>query len=231
DAPWVEGGRFTRTVAPAESHPLAHLARGGPAQWPERLAGGGKPGSGSPYAVDTIVPPSNNPWKALLFFGDLGFLPDGSALLCTMQGDVWRAEGLDGPLDRVVWRRVASGLHQALGLVVSEGAVHVLGRDQITRLHDLNGDGEYDFYECVTNAYATSPAGHDFICGLERDAAGNFYTASGNQGLVRVSADGKKAEVVATGFRNPDGLGLTPTGALTVPCSEGEWTPASMICE
>src|SRR5262249_19485581 len=81
------------------------------------------------------------------------------------------------------------------------------------------------------NAYAPSPAGHDFICGLERDAAGNFYTASGSQGLVRVSPDGKKAEVLATGFRNPDGLGLTPTGLLTVPCSEGEWTPASMVCE
>src|SRR5207244_2891562 len=28
----------------------------------------------------------------------------------------------------------------------------------------------------------------------------------------------------------PDGLGLLPDGSLTVPCSEGEWTPASMIC-
>ena len=37
----------------------------------------------------------------------------------------------------VRWRRFASGLHQALGLVVADGQVHVLGRDQITRLHDL----------------------------------------------------------------------------------------------
>ena len=99
-----------------------------------------------------------------------------------MQGDVWRVEGLDATLDHVRWRRFASGLHQALGLVVADGKVYVLGRDQITRLHDLNGDGEADFYECVSNAYATSPAGHDFICGLQRDAAGNFYTVSGKQG-------------------------------------------------
>src|SRR5262249_8402569 len=39
-----------------------------------------------------------------------------------------------------------------------------------------------------------------------------------------------KVDVLATGFRNPDGLGLYPDGALTVPCSEGEWTPASMLC-
>ena len=36
---------------------------------------------------------------------------------------------------------------------------------------------------------------------------------------------------MATGFRNPDGLGLAPDGTLTVPNSEGEWVPASMICE
>src|SRR5206468_3811773 len=27
-----------------------------------------------------------------------------------------------------------------------------------------------------------------------------------------------------------DGLGLYPDGAVTVPCSEGEWTPSSMLC-
>ena len=72
-------------------------------------------------------------------------------------------------LKNVRWRRFASGLHQALGLVVADGQIYVLGRDQITRLHDLNGDGEADFYECFSNAMITSPAGHDFICGLVRD--------------------------------------------------------------
>jgi azurin len=107
--------------------------------------------------------------------------------------------------------------------------IYVQGRDQITRLHDLNGDGEADFYECFSQAFETSPAGHDFICGLERDEQGNFYTASGNQGLLRISADGRSATVLATGFRNPDGLGLNAAGIATIPCSEGDWTPASMI--
>jgi len=38
-------------------------------------------------------------------------------------------------------------------------------RDQITCLHDLNGDDGADFYECVTNAMTTSPGGHSFITG------------------------------------------------------------------
>ncbi len=48
--------------------------------------------------------------------------------------------------------------------------------------------------------------------------------------MLRISADGKKVDVLATGLRNPDGLGLFPDGSITVPCSEGEWTPASMLC-
>ena len=183
------------------------------------------------YGVDNIPPPFKNPWNALFFFGGHDFLPDGTAAICTMQGDIWLVDGLDDRLDHVRWRRFASGLHHALGLVVADKSIYVLGRDQITRLVDTNGDGEADFYECFSNAYVTSPAGHDFICGLERDAEGNFYTVSGNQGLLRISADGKKVDVLATGFRNPDGLGRTPEGYLTVPCSEGEWTPASMVAE
>jgi putative heme-binding domain-containing protein len=230
DAPWAEDGKFTRLRAPAKDHPLAALTRGGPAQWPQPIEVRGTLGRGGPYVVDTIPPPFENPWKALCFFGDHAFLPDGTALVCTMEGDVWRVEGLDEGLEHVRWRRFASGLHHAQGLVVAEGQIYVLGRDQITRLHDLNGDGEADYYERFSAAYVTSPAGHDFICGLQRDAAGRFYTASGNQGVLRIAADGRTCEVLATGFRNPDGLGLLPDGSVTVPCSEGEWTPASMVC-
>ena len=114
--------------------------------------------------------------------------------------------------------------------MVADDGVYVQCRDQLTRLTDLNADGEADFYECFSHAFETSAAGHDFICGLERDPQGYFYTASGNQGLLRISPDGQQADVIADGLRNPDGLGLLADGRVTVPCSEGSWTPASMIC-
>ncbi len=231
DEPRNEGGKFVRIVAPAATHPSASKLKGGPSQWPQKLETRARTGATSPYAVDTIEPPFENPWKALMFFGDHDFLPDGSALICTMQGDVWHVEGLDAGLNNVTWRRFASGLSHPLGLVVVDGVAHVLGRDQITRLRDVNGDGEADSYECMTNAYVTSPNGHDFICGLQRDAKGNFYTASGNQGILRIKPDGKTIDVIATGFRNPDGLGLSLDGVITVPSSEGEWTCASMVAE
>lgn len=241
DSPWVSDGKFVREVARREEHPLRECLKGGQSQWPQQIATKIKYGTQQPYAIDTIELPRENPWKALIFCGDHDFLPDGSALVCTMQGDVWHVTGIGvgvregkelqpGRDGQATWRRIASGLHHALGIVASPDGIFVLGRDQITRLHDLNQDGEMDYYECFSNAYVTSPAGHDYICGLHRDRQGYFFIASGNQGVVRISPDGKKADIVAVGFRNPDGLGLYPDGVVTVPCSEGEWTPASMIC-
>jgi putative heme-binding domain-containing protein len=230
DSPSVKDGKFVRLVAPINGHPLARRLKQGERQWPQTFETDIRHGDASPYAVDTIEMPTGNPWKAPLFGGGLSFRPDGSALVCTMHGDVWRVTGLEYPSKKAVWNRFASGLHQCQGMIVDDDGIFVLCRDQLTRLHDLNDDGEADFYECFSNAFQTSAAGHDFICGLERDKAGNFYTASGNQGIVRISPDGKKADVVATGFRNPDGIGLTSDGFITVPCSEGSWTPASMLC-
>ncbi len=234
DVPWISDGQFSREVAPVEQHSFRHVVQGGPSQWPQILETSIVPGNSRPFAIDTIELPVDNPWKSLIFCGDHDFLPDGSAMLCTMQGDVWHVTGLDSGIDKpgvARWKRFACGLHQALGLVVGSDGVYVQCRDQLTRLRDLNHDGEADLYECFCNAFKTSSGGHDFICGLQRDQDGNFYTASSNQGLLQISPDGQSATVIATGFRNPDGLGIRPDGSLTVPCSEGEWTPASMICQ
>ena len=212
---------------------LGQFTKGGPAQWPQVLETQGvlgQPVAGWPYVVDTLTLPFDNPWHSLFFIGGHDFFSNGDLALCTMTGDVWRVSGVDATLSKLRWKRMAAGLHQPLGLVVVDDKVCVLGRDQITRLHDLNGDGEADFYECLTNDFVTPTGGHDFMCGLERDAAGNFYTASGKDGLLKI-APGKKAEVIASGFRNPDGLGLAPDGTLTVPYSEGEWTPTSAIAQ
>ena len=235
DAPTVAQGKFVRVVGPRDSHPLRHLtAGGGPRRWPDPIKTTGTLGSESNtgYTVDSIEPPFANPGKSLMFFGGLDFAKDGSAYLCTMQGEVWRVTGLDATLRNVTWQRVAAGVHQALGLVVDRAnhdSLYVLGRDQITRLHDLDGDGEFDWHECVSNAYMTSTGGHDFIAGLERDSSGRFLTASGPQGVIRITPGSPTVEVVATGFRNPDGLGLGPDGSIVVPSSEGDWVPASSL--
>lgn len=230
DAPSVREGKFVREVGPAASHPLAALTKGGPAQWPQVIATKGAIGTTKPYAVDTIALPFDNPWKALLFLGGHDFLPDGRGAVCTIMGEVWVVDGIDDKLERLRWRRFATGLHQPLGLKVVDGLVCVLGRDQITRLHDRNGDGEADFHACVANVMKTPAGSHDFSTDLQRDAAGNWYFVSAAEGLCKIAPDGRSMETLATGFRNANGMALAADGTLTTSCQEGEWTGASQYC-
>ncbi|HEY2573903.1 MAG TPA: plastocyanin/azurin family copper-binding protein, partial [Verrucomicrobiaceae bacterium] len=221
---------FTVDTAPATKHRLHAALQGGPAQWPQWIETKGTLGKAKPYALDTLTLPLDNPWKTLFFVTGHDFFSNGDAAICTMTGEVWLCRGIDGSLQHLRWKRFATGLHQSLGLKIIDDKIYLLGRDQITRLHDLNGDDEADFYECVSNAQVTSSGGHSFITGLDRDAEGRFYFASGNQGLCRVKP-GEPVEVLATGFRNPNGLGLARDGTVTTSVQEGDWTPASAICQ
>ena len=225
-------GDFEKAVgAASRAENLTELAKPGPARWLPALTAAGSVGFPTDgFAVDTLTVPYANPWKALMFCSGVDFFKDGSAAVCTMHGDVWRVTGLDEKLRAVTWKRFATGLYQPLGLRVVNDQVHVLGRDQITVLHDDNRDGEADRYENFCNLIDTSTGGHDFVTCLEQDAAGNFYYVDPH-GVQRISADGKKKETLATGFRNPNGLGVGRNGVITVTPQQGNWTPSSAIIE
>jgi azurin/sugar phosphate isomerase/epimerase len=205
------------------------------AQWPQWIETNGELGTQSPFATDRITIPFENPHGTLFFITAHDFFRDGTAAVATMSGEVWLVKGIDEKLEKLRWKRFATGLHQPLGMKVIKDKLYVLGRDQITCLQDLNGDDEADFYECVTNAMKSSPGGHDFIVGLEADKEGRWYFASGNQGVCRIEgAQARKPmlEVLATGFRNPNGLGISADGRfITTSVQEGDWTPATSICQ
>ncbi|HTH48235.1 MAG TPA: DUF6797 domain-containing protein [Candidatus Limnocylindria bacterium] len=204
--------------------------RPGAARWSELTTQGQLGADTDILAVDTLTLPYDNPWHALLFASGVDFGPDGAGYLCTIHGDVWRVTGIDRTLRALKWKRYATGLFQPLGLRVRDGRVLVLGRDRITRLHDTNGDGEADFYENFTDSIATSTNGHDYVTCLEADAAGNlFYTDP--RGVHLVTPDGRTNVTIASGWRNPNGLGVSPAGLVTVAPQQGEWTPSSQISE
>ncbi|MCX6858583.1 MAG: heme-binding domain-containing protein, partial [Verrucomicrobia bacterium] len=203
----------------------------GPALWPQWIETKGEVDTQAPFATDRITIPFENPYGTLFFITAHDFFSDGTAAIATMTGEVWLVKGIDEKLEKLRWKRYATGLHQPLGMKVVKDKLYVLGRDQITCLHDLNNDDEADFYECVTNAMTTSPGGHDFIVGLETDKDGRWYFASGNQGVCRITGS-DKLEVLGSGFRNPNGLGLSPDGRfITTSVQEGDWTPATSICQ
>ena len=58
------------------------------------------------------------------------------------------------------------------------GEILVLGRDQVTRLVDLNGDLIVDFYENINNDSMNSEHFHEPATGLQVDQSGHLlFTA------------------------------------------------------
>lgn len=189
----------------------------------------------TPFAIDTITVPYKNRFNALFFAAGHDFTSNGDCYVATVHGDVWKVTGIDAELKAVKWHRFATGLYQPLGLRVVKDEVYVLGRDQITRLHDKNGDGEADFYEAFNNDIMIGGGGHSYATCLETDPAGNFYFIRCAEGtphggvVLKVSADGSNLSVVATGFRNPNGLGVGPNGVITAADQQGTWVPETRL--
>jgi putative heme-binding domain-containing protein len=231
---------LARRSAPPEG--LEKFTRGGPARWPERLPARAVIGRDEgPFAVDLLPVPQSNPWLCQLRLSGFDFLDNGRrAAVCTWDGDVWLAGGIDRPEKGLTWRRIASGLFQPLGLKVVDEAIYVCCRDQIVRLRDLNGDGETDFYENFNNDHQVTEHFHEFAMDLQTDAEGNFYYAKAARHglpalvphhgtLLKVSKDGSRTEILATGFRAPNGVCLNPDGTFFLSDQEGFWTPKNRI--
>ena len=226
---------------------LKAFTKGGPAHWPQTMEVKGElaKDESAPYVLDTVTVPMENPYKAWMRIGGLDFYKDGRAAVSTHSGDVWIVSGIDAGLEKVTWKRYATGLFQALGLKIVDGQIYVLGRDQITRLHDLNNDGEADYYENFNNDVQVTPGFHEFAFELQTDLQGNFYFTKGgpvnpggrgwgplsdhNGCVFKVSKDGQKFEVFATGIRAPNGMGVGPNGEVTCGDNQGTWVPACYI--
>ncbi len=215
-------------------------------RYPQTIETTGTLGTGDgPYVVDTLTLPDNNPWHAWMRVGGFDFFPDGKhAAVCTWSGDVWLVSGIDDKLDHLIWKRYATGLFQPLGMKIVDGAIYVLGRDQVTILRDPDGIGEATFYENFNNDISVTPNFHEFVFDLQQAPDGSFFFTKGspllgtdffdpigrhNGCVLHLSKDGKNLEIFATGLRAPNGTGMGPHGEVTCSDNQGIWTPVDRV--
>ncbi|MBX3238928.1 MAG: c-type cytochrome [Chitinophagaceae bacterium] len=242
---------------------LTKMVAGGPSQWTTKIKTVGKLNAGKPhfdpiyskdadktspekavplpadypYAVDNIPLPFNNPWNAWVRPTCLGFKNNGDVVIATYTGDVWVASGIDEELKNISWQRIATGLYEPMGLKIVNDSIYVTARNGIIVLHDLNGDGETDFYRNFYTDHDVSSFFHAFNFGLETDSEGNFYYAKVGQytdnkdpgNVIKISPDGKRAESIAGGFRTNNGITVTPDNKIYVSDNQGNWMPANKI--
>ncbi len=193
------------------------------------------------FAVDEMTAPYENPWKSRMKFSGIDFMKDPNvAVMCTTDGDVWKVTGLLNENGELTWKRIASGMFQPLGIKVLEEKIYVTCRDQIVLLRDLNGDEETDFYQSFNHDHQVTDHFHEFAMGLQADKEGNLYYAkSGRHAreslipqhgtLLKVSKDGSKTEIIATGFRAANGVCINPDGSFIVTDQQGYWNPMNRV--
>ena len=193
------------------------------------------------FAVDQLTAPYENPWKSRMKFSGIDFMKDPDvAVMCTTDGDVWKVTGLMDDKGNLTWKRIASGLFQPLGIKVLNEKIYITCRDQIVLLRDLNGDDETDFYESFNHDHQVTDHFHEFAMGLQADKEGNLYYAkSGRHArealipqhgtLLKVSKDGSKTEIIATGFRAANGVCINPDGSFIVTDQQGYWNPMNRV--
>jgi Cytochrome C oxidase, cbb3-type, subunit III len=214
----------------------------GKAHYPEKIKTFVTKGADDgPFSVDQLTPPFENPWACRMKLSGIDFFKDGNrAAVCATDGDVWLIEGLLNSDGELTWQRIGSGLFQPLGIKVVDEKIFVICRDQLVLLRDMNGDMETDYYESFNHDHQVTDHFHEFAMGLQTDKEGNFYYAkSGRHArealipqhgtLLKVSADGSKTDIIATGFRAANGVCINPDNSFLVTDQQGYWNPMNRI--
>jgi len=195
--------------------------------------------SPEPYVIDHVGLPVENPWKRAVRTGDIQFLKDGTAVVVTLDGDVWLARGLKEGSTKVTWRRFASGLHEPMTCAIRNDQIYVFDRNGIWRLRDTNGDGEADVHELFSNAFAQTADMREFPSTIRLAPKGDFVIGKGGQeattigkhngSILRISADGQTATLLGHGLRQPS-LSVNPrTGLVISSDQQGQYIPSTPL--
>ncbi len=212
------------------------------------------------YLLDRDFPPSAErahyrlltlpvPPEIVLEVGGLDFFSDGTPVVATRRGDVFRVQGAyaEPPLD-ARFEPFASGLHEPLGLAVrreAEGeAVFVAQRPELTRLVDEDGDGRADLYECFSDGWGVSGNYHEFAFGPKLDRDGNAWVTlnvgfCGGLGksiapwrgwALKITPE-REVVPVCCGLRSPNGIGFLPDGTAFYLDNQGDYVATNRLSE
>jgi len=180
--------------------------------------------------------------------------PDGTLAVVSWEGEVWEyksnkwskfAENLMEP----------AGIHYD----AKEDAYYVTQKPELTRLIDTDKDGVCDKYERIVDNFGTTGSYHEYHYGPVADSLGrkyasinlaargipgsfgvengkphgiggpNMYYAGDYQGWVYRSDRQGHFHPVASGFRSPCGIGMSPKDELFITDNQGDWMPTCAL--
>jgi len=189
------------------------------------------------YKITTVPVPRH----VELEIGGMVFLPGDKLVVCTRRGEVWI---ITNPYMRngepPQYRRFARGLHEALGLNLIGDDLYVVHRAEITRLRDLDADGEADEYKTVYT-WPLVPNYHEYAYGTILDKQGNMVLnlnlgwtdraiglSKWDGWMLKVDTAGNM-KPFATGLRSPAGMGINKEGDIFYAENQGDWVGSGYV--
>ena len=189
------------------------------------------------YKIVTLPIPEG----VVLEVGGMDVLPDGQLAVSTRRGEVWLVKNpsMTGPA-RPEFKRFAHGMHEALGLAYRDGMIYTSQRGELTRLKDIDGDGQADTYETVYSwplegnyhEYSYGPLikpDGTMIVTLNLAWVGYGASLSKWRGwMLEITPDGEMTPI-ATGMRSPAGFGFNMEGDVFYGENQGDWIGSGYI--
>lgn len=189
------------------------------------------------YPIVTVPIPK----EIALEVGGMTFLPNDELAVATRKGEVWI---ITNPYmkngQQPKYRLFAHGMHEVLGLNYIKGDIYLTQRAEITRLRDLDGDGEADEYSTMYS-WPLSGNYHEYAYGPMLDKDGNMvvtlnlgwigYGASLSKwhGWMLKFTPDFKLKPFATGFRSPAAMALNSDGEIFYAENQGDWVGSGSI--
>lgn len=165
--------------------------------------------------------------------GQIMFDDDGSMVVLTVDGRIYRLRDTDGDnvadeQQQLLFNTEESfvQLEWAVGLARYLDRYYVSDSGRIGYVEDLDGDGVFDQYTNIIEGLPSRLYPLHSNNGIAFDDQNRLYVGIGSttdhgplqveweSSILRMEPDGSNVEVFATGFRNPYDLTFSPDGAL-----------------
>lgn len=173
--------------------------------------------------------------------GGMVFMPGDKLAICTRRGEVWiitNAYMRNGESPQ--YKLFARGLHEALGLNLIGDDLYVVHRSEVTRLRDLDADGEVDEYKTIYT-WPLVPNYHEYVYGTILDKQGNMVInlnlgwthraeslSKWDGWMLKIDTAGNM-KPFATGLRSPAGMGINKEGDIFYSENQGDWVGSGYV--
>jgi len=189
------------------------------------------------YPIITVPIPKD----IALEVGGMTFLPNDELAVATRRGEVWIISNPYGKGNTPPkYRLFAHGMHEILGLSYIKGDLYLTQRAELTRLKDLDGDGEADEYKTMYS-WPLSGNYHEYAYGPMLDKEGNMVVTlnlgwigygeslSKWHGWMLKFTPDFKMKPFAAGFRSPAAFELNDNGDIFYAENQGDWVGSGSI--